>query len=166
MSSNSDVKDSEYFCQIIENIADWLTSTKYNKNLNICGSVGIGKSTILRAIMDLMNGTSVAYHKTLITANSVADIAINSDSSWERIITIPILLVDDVGTEPYEVREYGNSYLPFTQLVEERYNRNLTTIITTNLSMDDINNRYGLRIADRIGEYHTIKYNRRSYRYG
>lgn len=94
----------------------------------------------------------------------MAQIALQSEPSWERITTVPILLLDDVGTEPYEVKEYGNSYLPFTQLIECRYNKGLTTVMTTNLSIDEINTRYGTRIADRVNEFHTIKWSGESYR--
>lgn len=134
------------------------------RNLSISGTVGIGKSTLIRAVMDLLNATQLAHKKAFVTANNVADIALNSDTSWGIITTIPILLVDDVGTEPQEIKDYGNTYLPFSELIEWRYNRNLTTIITTNLSIDEINSRYGARIADRINEFHTIKLNGKSYR--
>lgn len=164
LRTSPDLKDQERIYRVVGAVAKWLTSEGINKNLNIYGNVGIGKSTILGSLMDFLNEGEYMYSKVLITANNMADIALNSESSWERITTVPILLLDDVGTEPYEVKEFGNVYLPFTELIECRYNRRLTTVITTNLSIDDVNNRYGARIADRICEFHTIEYKRKSYR--
>lgn len=162
--TTAEIKDEQKAYKIITAIAQWLTTTGYNHNLNISGNVGIGKSTILGALMDFLNRTEVRYNKTFVTANNMAQIALQSEPSWERITTVPILLLDDVGTEPYEVKEYGNSYLPFTQLIEQRYNKGLTTVMTTNLSIDEINTRYGTRIADRVNEFHTIKWSGESYR--
>ena len=166
LATAPEVKDEAKAYRIIEAVAKWLTDAGVNKNLNISGSVGLGKSTILAALMDFLNRSEVRYSKTFVTANNMAKIALESEPSWERITTVPILLLDDVGTEPYEVKEYGNVYLPFTELIEQRYNRRLTTIITTNLSIEDINNRYGARIADRINEWHSIRWSGNSYRNG
>lgn len=159
-----EVQDAENFYLICHRIAEWFTSTQFNRNLNITGSVGIGKSTLLKAVMDYLNTTELSHRKAVVTANNMASIALNSEPSWELITSIPILLIDDIGTEPYDVKLYGNIHLPFTELLEHRYNHNLVTVITTNLSTDDINARYGIRIADRINEFYTINYNRQSYR--
>lgn len=164
LADNAEVHNEERAYKIIEAVAKWLTNAGVNQNLNINGGVGLGKSTILAALMDFLNRTEVRYRKTLVTANNVAEIALQSEPSWERITTIPILLIDDVGVEPYEVKEYGNSYLPLTHLLECRYNSKLTTIITTNLTIEDIHARYGARIADRINEWHTITWSGESYR--
>lgn len=166
LATAPEVKDEAKAYRIIEAVAKWLTDAGVNKNLNINGSVGLGKSTILAALMDFLNRSEVRYNKAFVTANNMAKIALESEPSWERITTVPILLLDDVGTEPYEVKEYGNVYLPFTELIEQRYNRRLTTIITTNLNIEDINNRYGARIADRINEWHSIRWSGNSYRNG
>lgn len=166
LTKAGEVKDQERAYKAAQAVANWLTSSDKNKNLNLCGSVGVGKSTILGSLMDFLNETEYQYHKVLVTANKVAEIALCSESSWEILTKKPILLIDDVGTEPYEVKEYGNVYLPFTELLEHRYNRNLTTVITTNLTIADINSKYGARVADRVNEFHTLTFKRDSYRNG
>ena len=166
VEKSGEVRDMDKAYKVAQAVAKWLTSTDLNRNLNLCGNVGAGKSTILEALRDFLNETEYQYHKVLVSANKVAEIALYSESSWEILTKKPILLIDDVGTEPYEVKEYGNVYLPFTELLEQRYNRNLTTIITTNLTIADINAKYGARIADRVNEFHTLVFRRESYRNG
>ena len=60
--------------------------------------------------------------------------------------------MDDVGTEPPVSQEFGNKIAPFAYLISERYPNRLPTIITSNISLDDMGKRYGERIQDRITE--------------
>lgn len=70
------------------------------------------------------------------------------------------LAVDDMGTEPTRVSDYGNEFLPLVELISRRYDKQLPTIITSNLGGDAIAERYGERIADRLREMcETIAYN-------
>ncbi len=61
-----------------------------------------------------------------------------------------------MGEEPKTVLEYGNAINPIVDLFEERYNRQLFTIITTNLDPNEISEKYGVRIADRFREMLAI----------
>lgn len=63
-----------------------------------------------------------------------------------------MLAIDDLGTEPVEVLEYGNRLNPVIDLLYKRYDEQLFTIITTNLTPKEIRERYGERIADRLNE--------------
>ena len=47
---------------------------------------------------------------------------------------IDVLGLDDLGTEPSEVLDYGNVYTPVIDLLTKRYEEQLFTIITTNLT--------------------------------
>ena len=47
---------------------------------------------------------------------------------------IDVLGFDDLGTEPSEVSDYGNVYTPVIDLLTKRYEEQLFTIITTNLT--------------------------------
>ena len=60
--------------------------------------------------------------------------------------------IDDFGTEPLEVIDYGNVLYPITDLLTTRYDRHLFTILTTNLTPSEIRPRYGDRIADRLND--------------
>ena len=63
-----------------------------------------------------------------------------------------ILAIDDLGTEPREIIEYGNVLSPIIDLISYRYEHQLPTIITSNLTPQQISEVYGKRIGDRLKE--------------
>ena len=76
-----------------------------------------------------------------------------------------MLLIDDLGTEPERCLVYGEERHPMTDVILERYQDNLTTIIASNLTLDNIKDRYGARVHDRMKEmYAGIRYDGESYR--
>lgn len=76
-----------------------------------------------------------------------------------------LLGIDDLGTEPAEVQDYGNIMYPIKELLTMRYNAQLFTVFTTNLEPKDIRQRYDNRIADRLNEMMVkIVYNNKTYR--
>lgn len=68
--------------------------------------------------------------------------------SWRK----DILAIDDLGTEPREIIEYGNVLSPIIDLISYRYEHQLPTIITSNLTPQQISELYGKRIGDRLKE--------------
>lgn len=176
MKDNKDIKEKEIFYNIAGKVAKWMClGSAENNGLVISGSVGIGKSAMLTAIVMFLNHrveekpneyNKYAYQKVMVTANNLADQCLNSESSWEMVTTTKkILLIDDVGCEPTEVKEYGNRFLPFTECLEQRYNRKIYTILTTNFTKrDEWKEKYGDRVADRIKSFTHISYATKSYR--
>ena len=77
-----------------------------------------------------------------------------------------LLCIDDVGTEPASLKVWGNEVSPLVDLLYHRYDRQLFTIITSNLEGDeDIAKRYGVRVADRFIEmFDLIGFDNSSYR--
>ena len=73
-------------------------------------------------------------------------------------------MVDDVGVEQYEIKQYGNSMTPVRTLIEGRYNKRLPTIFTSNLNIKSLSELYGDRVSDRLREYAIIAFNEQSYR--
>lgn len=63
-----------------------------------------------------------------------------------------MLGIEDMGREATEVMDYGNVYSPIIDLLEYRYNNQLFTFITTNLTGKQVRTKYGDRIADRFNE--------------
>ena len=67
-----------------------------------------------------------------------------------------MLAVDDAGIEPLEVVEYGNVVSPMVELLTKRYDEQLFTLMTTNLTPEGIRKRYGDRIANRLNEMAVV----------
>ena len=64
--------------------------------------------------------------------------------------------IDDAGIEPLEVMEYGNTVSPMVELLTRRYDEQLFTLLTPNLTPEGIRKRYGDRIADRLSEMAVV----------
>ena len=64
----------------------------------------------------------------------------------------PMIAIEDMGREATEVLDYGNVLNPVIDLIEYRYDNQLFTAITTNLTSKQVSEKYGKRIADRFNE--------------
>lgn len=79
-----------------------------------------------------------------------------------KLFNEELLAIDEVGEEPAEIISYGMVYTPIRDLLEERYNRQRLTIITTNLVQSEkkqlfqIRDHYGERVVDRFREMMKI----------
>lgn len=71
-------------------------------------------------------------------------------------ITRPIIIIDDLGSEPTMANNFGNQVNIMKLIFEERYLRGNITYFTSNLPMKIINEKYGERVNDRILEDTTI----------
>lgn len=142
----------------INRVARWLFSSN-QRGLILMGSMGNGKSTMLRVIDRLFKSTS-----SFGDAQDIFEHFKRSQGSiryWEE----PLLLIDDMGIEPVRCLVYGEEYFPITRLLLHRYDKQLTTIIATNLGIEEIEGRYGDRVVDRMKEtFSVITYEHESYR--
>ena len=70
-----------------------------------------------------------------------------------------------MGCEPERCCIYGGDYTPIQQILYNRYDRRLPTMITTNLNLELIKDRYGERLLDRFAEsYRRVCLDYPSYR--
>ena len=123
------------------------------------GVMGNGKSTMLHAISRLFNGRG-SYGD----AQDIFEHFKKSQGTM-RFWDETLLLIDDLGIEPSRCVMYGEEYFPISRLLLHRYDKQLTTIIATNLSIEDIAVRYGDRVVERMKEtYNVLKYESKSYR--
>lgn len=135
----------------------------------LSGSVGNGKTTMVRAIQQWLNFLRRKYMPDgdgMMMASSKSIVKWAQDkSSWDFICRVPLLCIDDLGSEPAEVMDYGNANTPIVDLLEVRYSRMLFTAATTNLTPKERRERYGERIADRCRQmFENIVFKESSYR--
>ena len=143
----------------LRQMADWLTSGSSKFGILLCGGCGNGKSTLLKAFQQLLNYLAIPMHDgqanygiQITDAKFVAHLARTDYSAFLRLSHKDMLGVDDLGTEPQEVMDFGNVVTPVIDLLTKRYDEQLFTIITTNLTPKQIRDHYGDRIADRLNE--------------
>ena len=143
----------------LRQMADWLTSSSSKFGMLLCGECGNGKSTLLKAFQQLLNYLAIpapdaqgTYGIQITDAKFIAHLARTDYSAFLRFSQKDMLGIDDLGTEPQEVMDFGNVVTPVIDLLTKRYDEQLFTIITTNLTPKQIRECYGNRIADRLNE--------------
>lgn len=102
---------------------------------------------------------------TFTTALDLAALAEKDREKYAQLVGVGFLILDDIGPEPGRVLSFGTEYLPVVEAVQARYDAMRPTIITTNLGNQEIVNRYGLRVLDRLNEMcEKIAYSGQSFR--
>jgi len=133
------------------------------ENILLFGNVGVGKTFLTncmaKALLD--SGHSVIYFTSYQLFDTLATYAFHRDDSDEQVMNIhrdifdcDLLIIDDLGTE--NVNSFVSSQLFL--ILNERNMRKKSTIISTNLSLEKLNDAYSERSFSRIfGNYRIIK---------
>lgn len=135
----------------------------------MCGTCGNGKTTMVYALQNLVNYLDergiIRGGLVIIDAKDVAGMTKDKPMFNRNIRNVSMMAVEDMGREPVEVMDFGNVANPVIDLMEYRYNEQLFTVVTTNLSPKQIAEKYGKRLADRFNEmFRKIIFKNGSYR--
>ena len=150
---------NEHFDAQLNLIANYLTGGSKKFGLMFCGLCGNGKTTWAKALQLLASGLNLKnpinnlyYVFPLWNAKDLAMRSKGNYNDWRTVMRYQLMIVDDLGTEPREVMEFGNVYTPLIDLITTRYEEQLYTIFTTNLTPAQLEEKYGKRIVDRLNE--------------
>lgn len=166
-------------------LAEYLTMPVPKFGIMCCGTCGNGKTTLMYAFQRVVNYLQDRGHFSFLDneytrfragmqifhAKEIVKMA-KDYKAFKELQGRTMLAIDDLGTEPTEVLDYGNVLSPVVDLIEHRYNKQLFTFITTNLVANSedketvtIRKKYGDRIADRFNEMlHVIIFKDITYR--
>ena len=158
--------------QQLTQMAHWLTSKSSKFGMLLCGGCGNGKSTMLTAFQQLLNFLNLPspygqgnYGIQIVDAKYIAHLCKKDYSAFLKLASKDMLGIDDLGTEPKEIMDFGNVFTPIIDLLTKRYEEQLFTTVTTNLTPSQIREHYGNRIADRLNEMtEKIIYRNSTYR--
>ena len=127
-------------------------------NLFLYGSTGTGKTFLTHCIAKelIESSHSVLY----MTAAALIDLfqsrTLNreetDESTYDHILNCDLLIIDDLGTERSTAFSISQLFVCFN----ERILRKKSTIVSTNLSLDDVKSRYTERIFSRISSHYTM----------
>lgn len=138
--------------------ADTYREGKTTKGLYLFGHAGSGKTHLASAIgnqLMLQEGVRFAsapeillnIKKTFNNQNPQSD-----STLLDRLSRTRLLIIDDLGSE--KPTEWVQETL--FVLIDRRYTHYRPTIITSNLSLDELKDRLGYRIASRIAEMSEV----------
>lgn len=165
--------DTQAYKQHLWDISTWLTSTSSTFGLFLCGGAGNGKTTIIKALQNLVNflrsdesyssqrdyperGYLIVPAKEVVLLAKAYNNPTRENESevyrYKRLKNIEILAIDDLGQEPKESVHYGDYVTAAMDIISHRYNEQLCTLATSNLAADEISKYYDERIADRFRE--------------
>ena len=155
-------------------MANILTDSKSPKfGVVLCGTFGNGKTTMLYAVRKTIHYffdrgiISLKDFNSSIHLLPVKEVLVRAkdDKGYRELKTNDLLMIDDMGSEPKEMYDFGSIITPVTDVLEARYNNMKFTFVTTNLSPSELSEKYGPRLADRFREmFHIIGYDHPSYR--
>ena len=123
-------------------------------SLIFCGATGLGKTHLSTALarrviergFDVYYTTALQMFGDFEHARFGTEMGMESVVSLDRYTNCELLILDDLGTEVSN--QFTNSCLYL--VLNERINKGLPTVISTNLSGKEIKARYNDRIASRI----------------
>lgn len=152
----------ENMIQILDRVHEFVNEfdTKHD-NLLFYGNTGVGKTFLSHCIAKelLESSHTVVY----LTSMELFDIlgkytfhrnqnGLEREAALSYILDCDLLIIDDLGTEL--TNSFTSSQL--YHCIDSRLNREHSTIISTNLSFDDLTTRYTERIFSRLMSNYTL----------
>ena len=132
------------------------------KNLLFTGTPGIGKTFLSSCIAnELLNkGYTVLYQTAPVLLDCIFEYKYNSkDTSkelYDNLFNVNLLIIDDLGTENLTSAKFSEL---FTIINSRLLNPKTKTIISTNLSLENLAKNYDDRILSRlIGNFNICKF--------
>lgn len=161
----------------IEKAAQWLGQKDGRVGLLLYGTVGTGKTTMLNTLCRVINTfAKPAYSEITINDDRTKAVKVirakdvvlawqDNKVLYKQMCHTELLGIDEFGVEAIDVNTFGNTNEPIIDLLSTRYDKQKCTLISSNLDIETIGDRYGARLQDRFVEmFKTIAFTGKSYR--
>ena len=130
------------------------------KNLLFCGSTGLGKTFLSSCIANelIKQGKTVVYQTAPVMLDKIIDYKFgkSQDNIIDLIYSADLLIIDDLGTESPNTHKLTELFNIINTRLLNQNNKITKTIISTNLSLQDLYDIYEERIVSRIiGNYNA-----------
>lgn len=131
---------------------------KNHKGLFLRGACGIGKSYgvyCLAAKFQWLVISAKQLQAAFMSYDDDAFLKLVDGIDWTAQPNT--IVIDDIGTEDCPIMKYGTATNIIADVLDRRYymgfhRHNVRTIVTCNLSDEQLKERYGLRLDDRLNE--------------
>ena len=139
-----------------DKVTEWLSDNR-GRGLFLFGNCGQGKSMLCRYVLPAI---LLSYcHKVV----SVFDTQ-QMNAQLDHVLSRHIISLDDIGTEEV-INVFGNKRMAFAEIMDAAEKDGKLLIISSNLSVKELQERYGERTLDRIRATTTrILFNGKSFR--
>ncbi|MDR0979246.1 MAG: ATP-binding protein [Lachnospiraceae bacterium] len=145
---------AENFINKFENIAQ--------KNLLFTGTTGSGKTFLCNCIANeiLKSGKTVLYQTAPVMLDKIIDYKFGKNSSsaslCEDLYNVDLLIIDDLGAENINSVKLTELFNIINTRVLNFNTKCIKTIISTNLSLENLYKNYDERIVSRLIGYYDI----------
>lgn len=137
-----------------------------SKNLLFTGNTGLGKTFMSNCIANelLQKGKSVLYQTAPVLLETIINNKMNKNKTpsqdlfYKSILEADLLIIDDLGTESLNSMKLSELFTILNTRLLNLNSKITKTIISTNLSIDNIFRTYEERIGSRIAGYYDIYY--------
>lgn len=132
------------------------------KNLLFTGTPGVGKTFISSCIANeiINKNYTVLYQTSSLLLNSVFEYKFSKDDSskelYDSLFQVNLLIIDDLGTENLTSAKFEELFTIINSRLITPYTK---TIISTNLSLEELAQTYDHRILSRLmGNYDILRF--------
>ena len=126
-----------------KHVAEWLSDNN-GRGLLLVGNCGLGKSLLCRMVIPMIINY---YYRKIVHIFDATDL--NKKSMTDKILSSHLTCIDDLGTEN-ELNDFGNRRIVFCELADRAEKDGKMLLITTNLSEEELRQKYGERTIDRL----------------
>lgn len=157
--------------RVVAAIGQWAVGDRQflgraDRGIYLAGNTGTGKSWLMEILQAYCREKKMAVkipgHDNLLPlyvhiflATDICD-QYAKTGSIDNVKRLPILCVQDLGSEPRESQYMGNRLDVMRRLIEYRGEfKDKITLFTSNIPMDKIAERYGDRVASRLADMCT-----------
>lgn len=157
----SGVNAYDNICKVVNTCKAFINNfdTQF-ENIIFFGDTGVGKTFLTHCIANelIKNAKSVVYLTAIELFDIFAKYEFNHNSEekgedyYEHILSCDLLIIDDLGTEVHNT--FTNSKLFYC--INQRIIDNKSTIISTNLSFNDLVDAYSERIFSRLTSSYSM----------
>lgn len=150
----------------IKNIAENFISNfddLNEKNLLFIGNTGLGKTFLSNCIANelLKKGKTILYQTSSVMLDTIIDFKFNNNlnDAYNNILNVDLLIIDDLGTEHINSMKSSELFNIINTRLLNQNNHITKTIISSNLGLKELRDRYDERIFSRIvGSYNICRF--------
>lgn len=159
---NTDISPRENITLIRETCDNFINGfdNPSQNNLIFCGHTGLGKTFLSTCIANevIKKGKNVLYQTAPIMLDKIIDYKFgkSSENIADSIYSVDLLIIDDLGTETKNSLKITELFNIINTRLLNQNNKITKTIISTNLSLQELYDTYDERIVSRIiGNYNA-----------